>query len=149
MTTKDLGYPRWRCLAGVTQGPDWELNGRIRLPRYATPVPVIYATLSLWSFLMLNSQLPHKSKKFTLQILRYYIMTAWWHRQYMQCMETFLGYPDIGEHWLLTSALTGEKAIKFSKDQTLQSKRTESLSFQTKIVFSFCLFVISTLIFLS
>lgn len=33
----------------------------IRLLRYGTLVPVIYATPSLWTILMLNSQLPHES----------------------------------------------------------------------------------------
>lgn len=52
----------------------------IRLLRYGTPVPVIYATPSLWTILMLNSQLPHESYRvyFANIVILY---NDWWQRR--------------------------------------------------------------------
>lgn len=52
----------------------------IRLLRYGTPVPVIYATPSLWTILMLNSQLPHESYRvyFANIVILY---NDWWLRE--------------------------------------------------------------------
>lgn len=52
----------------------------IRLLRYGTLVPVIYATPSLWTILMLNSQLPHESYRvyFANIVILY---NDWWQRR--------------------------------------------------------------------
>lgn len=52
----------------------------IRLLRYGTLVPVIYATPSLWTILMLNSQLPHESYRvYIANIVILY--NDWWQRR--------------------------------------------------------------------
>lgn len=52
----------------------------IRLLRYGTLVPVIYATPSLWTILMLNSQLPHES--YGVYIANIVILyNDWWQRR--------------------------------------------------------------------